>query len=331
MLNNLAPIGLSTYVRLQHLQQTIAALQQNTLAQQSELFVFSDAPRPGDEDRVAAVRNYLQTVAGFKDVHIVKRKKNNRVANNRGGINMLLNLFGKVIFLEEDIVTAPGFLTFMNQALDKYEENDRVFSVVGYCPPIKIPTNYRHDVFFLRRLTAWGFGIWKDRFDQLRYITPNEYERFAANKKQVKNFVKSTGNDLMSMLRADAYGEIDAGDVKLMYAQFLSDQYTLYSTKSLVQYIGNDGTGTHCGKTDKFDVVLSPKTTFQFPSRPFVDRRIVKANRIFRDRDVKVNLRAQVVGKARRVIYKLLFSCLPGLELQEKKSGTSCNPTKKSN
>ena len=56
MLNDLAPIAVSTYARPQHLQQTIAALQKNTLAQQSELFVFSDAPKPGDEDKVEAVR-----------------------------------------------------------------------------------------------------------------------------------------------------------------------------------------------------------------------------------------------------------------------------------
>lgn len=282
MPTNLAPIGLSTYSRLQHLQQTIVALKINVLAQQSELFVFSDAPRSGDEEQVAAVRNYLRTVDGFKAVHIIKRKKNNRIANNRDGINMLLNRFGKVIFLEDDIVTAPGFLTFMNQALDKYEGNDRVFSVVGYCPPIKIPADYQHDVLFLRRCSAWGFGIWKNRFDRIKYITPDEYEQFAANKKRVREFVKGGGEDLMVMLKAEAYGEIDAGDVKAMYAQFLSNQYTVYPAQSLVQNIGHDGTGIHCGKSDRFDVTLSDKTIFQFPDDVVVDQRIIKANLKFR-------------------------------------------------
>ncbi len=282
MSDNLAPIGLSTYARLQHLRQTIEALQKNMLASQSELYVFSDAPRPGDEERVAAVRSYLRTISGFKQVHIVERESNGRVANSRGGLKMLLDRFGKVIFLGEDIVTAPGFLTFMNEALDKYEGNDQVFSIAGYCPPIRIPANYRHDVFFLGRMNAWGMGIWKNRFDQIRYITPEEFERFAADKQRVRQFAKGGGADLMVMLKKDAYRKIDAGDVKMMYAQFLSNQCTAYPTRSLVRNIGHDGTGVHCVKSDRFDVALCDLAAFRFPDKLIVDRRIVKANQKFR-------------------------------------------------
>jgi hypothetical protein len=303
MPNNLAPIGISTYARLQHLQRTIAALQKNALAEQSELYVFSDAPKPGDEEKVAAVRSYLQTVNGFKEIHIVERERNSRTANSRGGLRMLLDRFGKVIFLEEDIVTSPGFLTFMNQALDKYEGNERVFSVVGYCPPIKIPKSYQRDAFFLRRYSGWGLGTWKNRFDSIKYITPEEYEQFAANKKRVSEFVKGGGEDLMVMLKSDAYGEIDAGDVKAMYAQFLSNQYTVYPTQSLVQNIGHDGTGTHCGSSNRFNVTLSDKTIFRFPDDVAVDQRIVKENRKFR---ASVSYTRSHKLKAQRLMVKAL-------------------------
>lgn len=314
MLNDLAPIGLSTYARSKHLHQTIEALQKNTLAPQSELYIFSDAPRSGDEAPVTAVRSYLRTIDGFKKVYIVERESNDRVANSRGGLKMLLDRFGKVIFLAEDIVTAPGFLTFLNEALDKYEENDRVFNVSGYCPPIKIPANYCHDVFSLRRLSAWGFGIWKNRFDHLRYITPDEFERFAANKKKVREFVRS-GPDLMLMLKADAYGATDAGDVKLMYAQFLIDQYTVYPTKSLVQNIGHDGTGTHCGATDKFDVALSDKNSFKFPDDVIIDPRIVKANYKFR---AGPSYARKLMWKTRGFIGKWSGICVRYLKLSVK-------------
>lgn len=280
MSTNLAPIGISTYARLQHLQQTIATLQKNALAEQSELFVFSDAPRAGDEEKVASVRGYLRTVDGFKAVHIIERESNSRTANSRGGLRMLLDRFGKVIFLEEDIITAPGFLTYMNQALEKYEGNDRVFSVAGYCPPINIPANYKHDAFFLRRYNGWGLGIWKNRYDRIKYITPEEYEQFAADKKRAKSFVEN-GMDMLGMLKLDAYGEIDAGDVKAMYAQFLSGQYTVYPSKSLTRNIGFDGTGTQCGESSRFDVIQSDKTTFCLPECLIVDRRIVKSHREF--------------------------------------------------
>jgi hypothetical protein len=238
----------------------------------------------------------LRTVDGFKSVSIVEREKNNRIGNNRGGLRLLLNRFGKVIFLEEDVVAAPGFLKFMNQALDKYEENKKVFSVVGYCPPIKIPADYPHDVFFLKRCNAWGLGIWKDRYERIRYITPDEYERFSDDKIRVREFVNGGGEDLMVMLKADAYGKIDAGDVKAMYAQFLSDQYTVYPRKSLTSNMGFDGSGTYCHSTARFNVVLSDQFSFTFPDDVVVDERIVESNRKFR----------AVPGYARRLMEKLL-------------------------
>jgi hypothetical protein len=280
--SGLAPIGVSTYIRLRHLQECIGALKQNELAAQSDLFVFSDGPRSGDEEKVAALRSYLRSVDGFKRVRIVERKTNSRIKNNRGGMRLLLNRYGKAIFLEEDVVAAPGFLTFMNQALGKYEKNNKVFSVTGYCPPITIPADYLYDIFFLKRCSAWGAGIWKDRFDSIRYITPAEYEQFAADSNRVKEFVHGGGEDLMPLLRADAYGKIDAGDVKAMYAQFLNNQYTVYPRQALTLNIGFDGTGTHCGITSRFNVPVSEQRSFYFPADVVIDQRIIESNRKFR-------------------------------------------------
>jgi len=305
MLNNLAPIGISTYGRLQHLQQTIAALKKNILAEHSKLFVFSDAPRPGDEERVAAVRNFLRTIDGFKEVHIIKRRRNNRTANNRSGMRMLLNRFGKVIFLEEDVVTAPGFLTFMNQSLDKYEGNNQVFSITGYCPPIKIPEDYQYDAFFLRRPHSWGLGIWKNRFDLIRYINPKEYECLATNKKRVKEFTKA-GKDLMVMLKREAYGEIDAGDVKAMYAQFLSGQYSVFPSVSLTSNIGMDGTGIHCPAMTLFEVDMNKKNSFKLPSEVFENQEITQASQRFWTSLVASSVEVTIQDKLVKSIYKLI-------------------------
>jgi hypothetical protein len=292
---SLAPIGLSVYSRLWHLQQTITALQNNDLAGESELYVFSDGPRSGDLEKVEAVRRYLRGIDGFKAVHIMERTKNSRIENNRDGMRMLLERYGKMIYLEEDIATAPGFLRFMNQALDKYKNNEKVFSITGYCPPIPIPADYEPHLFFLRRFNAWGFGIWKDRFERVMHVSPDEFERFAQKKDLVRLFLEAGGEDMLALLKADAYGKIDAFDVKAMYAQFLSDQYTVYPSRSLTANIGMDGTGIHCGITSRFDVTLSQKKSFSFPDVLTVDHRIVEAN---------LKLRARP-GYARRAVNKL--------------------------
>lgn len=278
MTNKLSPIGVSTYARLEHLRRTITALRANRLASESELFVFSDAPKPGDEDKVAAVRSYLHTVDGFKSVNIVERTENSRLANNRGGMKMLLDRFGKLVFLEEDIVTAPGFLSFMNQALDMYENNDKVFSITGYCPPIAIPADYKFDAYFLRRFNGWGFGTWKDRTELIKPVSLGDYRDLIADRGKLREFSRGAGPDIIHGLRLDAKGLIDALDLKIIYAQFIHDKYTVYPTASLVGNTGMDGSGTHCAVSEKFGTELSKRHEFNFPDSFFVDEAIVEAN-----------------------------------------------------
>ena len=89
--NDLAPIGLSAYIRLEHIKKTVEALKKNTLAESSELYIFSDAPRKSDEEKVKIVRDYLKTIDGFKNITVFERKNNSRVINNRSGIKYLLD------------------------------------------------------------------------------------------------------------------------------------------------------------------------------------------------------------------------------------------------
>jgi hypothetical protein len=286
----LAPIGLSTYSRLQHLKRTIKALKANTLAIESDLYIFSDAPKPDDERKVDAVRKYIDTINGFKNVYVVKRTENSRVRNSRDGIVGLLEEYGKCIFLEEDIVTAQGFLRFMNESLNVYEKEKQIFSITGYSPPIDIPVDYCDDVFILRRACGWGMGIWHDRFKMISYLDNDEVlDRFSINK-EVEELSKY-GEDLLKMILLDAAGKIDALDIKMFYYQFLNEKYTIYPRKSLVINIGHDGSGVHCGQTNKFDVELWDKLEFEIGGNVKLDDKIVKSNYKFRQ-----------IGKVQRVV-----------------------------
>lgn len=256
MRQGLAPLGVSTYIRVEHLERCIESLKRNSLAPQTDIYIFSDAPRAGHEKAVTRLRRYLTTIDGFKSVNIVEREYNNRMFNNRGGIKQLLDEYGQVIFLEEDVVVAPQFLSYMNQALAKYKDDPRVFSVSGYCPPIDIPKDYDEMAFFLRRFNAWGFGIWKDRFEKIGYIDRQAYLKLIDSEADLNDFAKNGGEDMLGMLRLDSDGTIDAFDVKAMYTQFINDQYTLYPRYSLTQNRGMDGSGTHCSKHNKYDVTL---------------------------------------------------------------------------
>jgi len=278
----LAPLGVSTYKRLEHLKRCVESLKRNALATQTDVYFFSDAPKSGDEEAVAELRQYLKTISGFKTVHVVEREYNNRVTNNRSGMRLLLDKYDRIIFLEEDVVVAPKFLSYMNHALDKYRDNPRIFSITGYCPPIQLPDSYEHSVFFLRRFNAWGFGIWKDRFEKIDYIDREAYLSLIDNRTTLKDFIENGGEDILGMLRLDTEGAMDALDVKAMYAQFINNQYTVYPRQSLTRNIGMDGSGTHCPRNNKFDVTLWENVEYFDLPEFHVDQQILKSHRRFR-------------------------------------------------
>jgi len=303
----MAPVLIVTYDRLEHLRKTITSLRNNIYAEQTDLFIASDFQRSDSEaNKVDAVRSYLKGIDGFKSVMVFERDKNfGPVENCLSALRVIFDRYDRFIIMEDDIVTAPGFLKFINQAFEKYGANERVFNITGYCPPIEIPSSYQYDAFFLGRMSAWGCGMTKDRYTSILDISRKEYDEFAANKKLSRAFVQRGGEDMLVMLKDVAYGSLEAWDVRFMYTQFMKDQYTVYPTQSLILNIGFDGTGIHCGKTDRFNVVLSDKTTFRFPDKIIVDPRLVKANLIFRDGSTIEKLRGRVVGRARWTIKQL--------------------------
>jgi hypothetical protein len=284
--SRLAPVLIFTYTRLGHLKRTIQALRANPLAAQTELYIASDFQiTEADKPRVDAVRGYLKKVDGFRSIHVIKRGRNFGAAENCfAALRVMFEAHDRFILMEDDIVTAPGFLTFMNQALQAYGDDPRVLSVSGYCPPIEIPPSYAHDAFFLGRLSAWGCGMTRAMFESvIPTFTRDDYEALAADETRCRALCARGGDDVLAMLRNIAEGKNDAWDVKCMYTQFLRDQVTVYPNGSLVLNIGHDGTGIHCGKSTVFDVPLSEKTSFRLPDAPFVDSRIVEANLRFRN------------------------------------------------
>ncbi len=304
-MKELAPIGISTYGRADHLRRTVEALQRNTLARESEVFFFSDAPRQGDESRVREVRAFLRTVDGFKAVHILERTENSRIANNRGGMEMLLDRYGKVIFLEEDVVTAPGFLAFMNGALSFYENDERIGSVSGYCPPMAIPPGYEKDVFFLTRLNPWGMGLWKRYYKMNSYITDACFSEVFTDRKRLKALSNSVGEEALEFIQMDFERRLDAGDMKSIFWQFYDKKLTVYPRKSLVRSIGQDGSGFHMGAAEKWDVdeLWDKVQGFEYSQEVWVDESIRKSHYKF----YKVHAIHKLISFLQRIgVYKYM-------------------------
>lgn len=279
-MSKLAPVGLTVYTRLDHTKRTIEALQKNTLAKESNLYIFSDAPKKGDEENVSEMRRYLKTIDGFKKVTIIERKNNSRINNNRLGQQFLLDKYGAMIWLAEDHITAPGFLKFINDALVQYEKREDILCISSFTPNIDIQTD--NDCFLMKRLCAWGIGIWKDRYEKLKYISKNDYELMIKQPKLLDRIKKYSGSDLLEWFKAEANGSLDGLDTKGSFLTVTDSYYCVYPKKSLVFNTGHDGSGLHSGITNKYDTQLWGKVKdFYLPGDILEEKKISQKVALF--------------------------------------------------
>ncbi len=276
-MQELAPIILSVYNRPWHTKKTIEALKNNELAGESDLFIFADnTVDDKNKESVDAVRSYVKTIDGFKTVNIVGRETNFGLAKNViSGVTEVIDRYSKVIVLEDDIVCARTYLSYMNKLLSYYQYNKKIYSVTGYTYPIKIPVNYKYDVYFSPRASSWGWGTWKDRWETVDWEV-KDYVNFIKNPKRIKSF-NAGGDDLTKMLKEQMNGKIDSWSIIWSYAHFKNNSYCVFPTKSRLKNIGADRSGIHTNKTKKFDVELyEEETELNLKEEVIFDQVIIK-------------------------------------------------------
>lgn len=291
----LAPVILFVYNRPLHTKKTVNALLKNSLAKNSELFIFSDGPKKESAvEGVKKVRSCIKTIKGFKKVNIIEREKNFGLANSIiTGVTEVINKYGRAIILEDDLITAKNFLSYMNQALEFYLEDKRIFSIAGYNYPIEIPEEYFYDVYLTYRCCSWGWATWKDRWVKADWEV-KDYHNFLKCECAQKKFDRG-GDDLTDMLKLQMKGKIDSWAIRWCYAHYKNNAFSLQPVRSKVFNIGFDGTGTHhvlgfdkavldSGK-DKFlfkkDIQIDPDIISNF-SKHFKNNWKIKAIKIIK-------------------------------------------------
>lgn len=248
------PIAMFTYNRLWHTQKTIDALKKNLGSEQSDLLIFSDAPkRKSEQNAVDAVRKYLRQISGFKSIRIIERKENRGLAGSIiSGVTQVVNEYGRVVVLEDDMITSPHFLNYMNDGLKLYQHHPEVACIHGY----RYPIGNVDKPFFVRGADCWGWGTWKrawDNFQKDGSVLLQELK----DRKLIYDFNHQGSFPYDKMLKDQILGKNDSWAIRWKASAFLKNQYTLYYNESLLRNIGNDDTGTHSSTTDQFDVDLA--------------------------------------------------------------------------
>ena len=287
-MNDIAPIALFVYNRPEHTKRTVEALRNNDLASESEIIIFADGPKENatlDQiSRINEVREYVATISGFKSIQLRFAEKNIGCANSIiRGVTEVVNKYGKVIVVEDDIISTRFFLRYFNQGLNFYENDKRIFSIGSTCNKISIPHSYKYDVFLSCRSVSWGWATWKDRWDHANWDIDNYDIIKHPTKRKIKQFTKG-GEDMYEMLLMQLNGEIDAWDIRWDYCIRQNNGYTVIPTRSLSYNCGQDGSGVHCSAGMNYQTTdLFNKDTFDinFVDGIQSDRRILKSYRDF--------------------------------------------------
>jgi hypothetical protein len=252
----LAPVVLFVYNRPFHTEQTLNALEKNEKATETVLYIFADGLKENagnmEEENSAEVRKIIQKNWQFKEIHLIEREKNWGLAENViNGVTEIVNQYGKIIVLEDDLITSPYFLSYCNEALDLYENDKNVYAVNAF----QFPLGVSEFETFLCPLgtSSWGWATWADRWNVFEKVP--KYKNLIQNNEYLRNRFNFAGYDYAKML-----DNPKSWAIRWYYSVFIQNGLGLFPTISLVQNIGFDGSGENCGDLLKTNPAYS--TTF---------------------------------------------------------------------
>lgn len=269
---NLAPIALFVYKRPWHTSQAVEALQRNDLAAKSELIIYSDGPKTeSDKEKVQEVRRYVDSIAGFKRVTVVERGQNLGLAKSvTEGVTDIVNRYGRIIVLEDDLLISPHFLDYMNTALTLFEKNTRVLQISGHMFRVNFSEDVA-DAFFLPYTTTVGWGTWHRAWN-LFDTGMNGISFLKQDKRFRKQFDMEGTYPYYEMLIDQQIGKINSWGIQWYLSVFSNRGLVLHPKRSLVRHIGFDEEATHAKRNnDIYADTISNLFVNTYPEKIEVD------------------------------------------------------------
>jgi len=235
-MNNIAPIALFCYNKLDTLKITVESLLKNHLSSDSILFIFSDGPKNNEDlSNVMKVRDYLKGIKGFKNIYIFESNHNKGLSTSIiDGIDYVFQNYDRIIILEDDLELSNNFLLFMNSGLNYYDNCKNILSICGYSPVMKGLSS--NQIYFTKRSSSWGWGTWKNKWYLINWDI-SSYNKFTTKLKN-RFYLNKMGSDMSSLLNAYFNNTIRSWCVIFTFNQFLLDMYSVHPAISKVRNIG---------------------------------------------------------------------------------------------
>lgn len=242
MQNDYAPILITVYNRSKHFEKCINSLLNNYGSSETDVYIALDYPyRQEDVEENEKVLAFCKKVEGFKSFTVIRREENIGAYKNLTlARDFLFEQNERLIVSEDDNIFSPYFLRYINEGLQKYQDDSGVFAICGYCPPIALDPNI--DVFFTPDCMPYGFGMWRSKFKDVD-LNSKTFFSFFGNPYVWFKYNNTMGDQhFISLLAAKLRGNIFT-DVTIGLHKYQRKLVSLAPAQSLVRNIGQDGSG----------------------------------------------------------------------------------------
>lgn len=229
--------------------QTRKVLDQLSTAPISELFIWLDGPRKGNDTDVELCREVKNLVdeAQFAFPVTIKSHEHNlgcRDSVSRG-ISWFFTKVEKGAILEDDCLPSPDFFSFMASLLEHYEDSHDIFTIAGHMlnPNWKKKENSYH---FSRYPHIWGWGTWRrvwDKYDP--HIHAWEKLRKTRWLEDELGLSKDAARYWRYQFDGVRAGRIDTWDHQLAFLSLLHKALNVVPHVNLVSNIGFGPNATH--------------------------------------------------------------------------------------
>ncbi len=282
LMKKYAPIALFVYNRLDHPKKVIESLLKNPEAKYTDLYVFSDGGKYLEDTSVInELRYFLKTIEGFNSIKVIERKTNYGLAINLiDGISSVLEKHDKCIVLEDDILVANNFLTFMNQALEAYKNNKKIFTIQSTTGN----GNFKEDICCRKHPNCWGWAIWKDRWELFSRNISQCFIDINKNDMSLRREINNNNSINISwQIDANLKSKRNTWGVYLNYTSLKYNKFNIYPKYQMIKNIGEDGSGVHGNHQETSNIVLWNKRIFDLPDNPPVEEQLYTSDKVVED------------------------------------------------
>lgn len=264
---NKAPIVMIGFNRPEIQRMTLENVVKAEGSKDRDIYAFIDGPREGRADDIENSANVAALFEEYKrnlpQLVICKREKNLGCRGNIiASVTEVVNKYGRVIVIEDDILVSRTFLRYMDEALDLYQDDSRIWCINAYVNErMQVPRAYRHDVYLTHRFMCFGWATWKDRWNAVDHELKC-WPEFSAHPDNLK-FMHDCSTALYAGLQYQLNKPPDTWDVQCSFHLARTRMFSINPRYPLTKNNGS-GAGVH---SLRFDAVTAKHKYYNFMPR----------------------------------------------------------------